>query len=99
MCSTGSTDALQQVSQLWSMLDNLAESDPAAYRAFIDRQLRDGAEFRAPPELDSCLCTEILVSAVGGFTTANLFSRVEFACSPRVCVCVFRFLPQSRVME
>uniref|UniRef100_A0A3Q0RF83 PIH1 domain containing 2 n=1 Tax=Amphilophus citrinellus TaxID=61819 RepID=A0A3Q0RF83_AMPCI len=60
MCSSSSTEVLQQVSQLWSMLDNLCENDPAAYRTLIERQLKEGAELRAPPELDSCLCTEIL---------------------------------------
>ncbi|XP_063350335.1 PIH1 domain-containing protein 2 [Pelmatolapia mariae] len=61
MCSTGSTeDILQQMSKLWSMLDDLSENDPAAYRTLIEKQMKEGAEFRAPPELDSCLCTEIL---------------------------------------
>uniref|UniRef100_A0AAX7VCL4 PIH1D1/2/3 CS-like domain-containing protein n=1 Tax=Astatotilapia calliptera TaxID=8154 RepID=A0AAX7VCL4_ASTCA len=61
MCSTGSTeDVLQQMSKLWSMLDDLSENDPAAYRTLIEKQIKEGAEFRAPPELDSCLCTEIL---------------------------------------
>ncbi|XP_035768286.1 PIH1 domain-containing protein 2 [Neolamprologus brichardi] len=61
MCSTGSTeDVLQQMSKLWSMLDDLSENDPAAYRTLIEKQMKEGAEFRAPPELDTCLCTEIL---------------------------------------
>ncbi|XP_042342748.1 PIH1 domain-containing protein 2 [Plectropomus leopardus] len=61
MCSTSSTgDVLQQVNQFWSMLDELSENDPAAYRMFIDKQMKEGAEFSAPPELDTCLCTEIL---------------------------------------
>lgn len=65
MCSTGSTeDVLQQMSKLWSMLDDLSENDPAAYRTLIEKQIKEGAEFRAPPELDSCLCTEILVSFI-----------------------------------
>ncbi|XP_034404882.1 PIH1 domain-containing protein 2 [Cyclopterus lumpus] len=54
------SSALQQVNQLWSILDDLSQNDPAAYRQFIDKQMKEGAEFRAPPELDSCLCTEIL---------------------------------------
>ncbi|XP_059186616.1 PIH1 domain-containing protein 2 [Centropristis striata] len=55
--STG--DVLQQVNHFWSMLDDLSETDPAAYRSFIEKQVKEGAEFSAPPELDSCLCTEI----------------------------------------
>ncbi|XP_031729406.1 PIH1 domain-containing protein 2 isoform X2 [Anarrhichthys ocellatus] len=61
MFSTGSTgDVFQQVDQFWSILDDLSQDDPAAYRKFMEKQLKEGAEFCAPPELDSCLCTEIL---------------------------------------
>ncbi|XP_049919861.1 PIH1 domain-containing protein 2 isoform X2 [Epinephelus moara] len=61
MSSTGSTgDVLQQVNQFWSMLDELSENDPAGYRSFMEKQMKDGAAFRSPPELHSCLCTEIL---------------------------------------
>ncbi|XP_018523758.1 PIH1 domain-containing protein 2 [Lates calcarifer] len=61
MCSAGGTqDVLQRVNQFWSMLDDLSENDPAAYRKFIQKQMEERAEFIAPPELDSCLYTEIL---------------------------------------
>ena len=63
MSSAGSTeDVLQQVNQVWSMLDELSQNDPAAYRSFVEKQMKEGAEFSAPPELDSCLCTGIVVS-------------------------------------
>lgn len=63
MSSAGSTgDVLQQVNQVWSMLDDLSQNDPAAYRKFMEKQMKEGAEFSAPPELHSCLCTEITVS-------------------------------------
>lgn len=62
MSSIGGADGvLQQVNQFWSMLDDMSEHDPAAYRSFIQRQMEEGAEFMAPPELHSCLCTDILV--------------------------------------
>uniref|UniRef100_A0A3P8SGJ5 PIH1 domain-containing protein 2 n=1 Tax=Amphiprion percula TaxID=161767 RepID=A0A3P8SGJ5_AMPPE len=61
MSSAGSTeDVLQQVNQLWSMLDDLSENDPAAYRRFIEKQMKEGTEFSSPPELHSCLRTQIL---------------------------------------
>ncbi|XP_022615460.1 PIH1 domain-containing protein 2 isoform X2 [Seriola dumerili] len=61
MSSTGGTEGvLQQVNQFWSMLDDLSQNDPAAYRRFIHKQMEEGAELMAPPELDSSLCTEIL---------------------------------------
>lgn len=66
MSSTGATeDVLRQVSHFWSMLDELSENDPAAYRKLIQKQLAEGAEVGSPPELHSCLCTQMLVSYVG----------------------------------
>ncbi|XP_036393693.1 PIH1 domain-containing protein 2 [Megalops cyprinoides] len=50
---------LQQVNQLWSMLDEMRDSDPESYRTFIQRQLKEGAEFCSPPTPDSCLRTVI----------------------------------------
>lgn len=60
--SGGAAGVLQQVSQFWSMLDDMSLNDPGAYRSFIQKQMEEGAEVMAPPELHSCLCTEILVS-------------------------------------
>ncbi|XP_008423189.1 PIH1 domain-containing protein 2 isoform X1 [Poecilia reticulata] len=61
MSSTGGReDVLQQVSHFWAMLDDLSQSDPAAYRKFIEEQMKRGAEFNAPPELHSCVRTQIL---------------------------------------
>ncbi|XP_068584654.1 PIH1 domain-containing protein 2 [Cebidichthys violaceus] len=57
MFSTG--DVFQQAAHLWVMLDDLSH-DPAAYRKFIEKQMEEDAEYCAAPELDSCLCTEIL---------------------------------------
>ncbi|KAM9359553.1 PIH1 domain-containing protein 2 [Symphorus nematophorus] len=61
MSSAGKTeDVLKQVDHFWSMLDDLSQSDPAAYRRFIEKRVKEGAEFSEPPQLRSCLCTEIL---------------------------------------
>nr|XP_046245380.1 PIH1 domain-containing protein 2 [Scatophagus argus] len=61
MASNGSPDdVLRQVNQFWSMLDDLCENDPAAYRKFVEKQVKEGVELSAPPELNSCLCTEIM---------------------------------------
>ncbi|XP_047450278.1 PIH1 domain-containing protein 2 [Mugil cephalus] len=61
MSSTGITqDVLQQVDRFWSMLDELSQNDPAAYRKLIEKQMKAGAEFCAQPELHSTLCAEIL---------------------------------------
>ncbi|XP_031729405.1 PIH1 domain-containing protein 2 isoform X1 [Anarrhichthys ocellatus] len=75
MFSTGSTgDVFQQVDQFWSILDDLSQDDPAAYRKFMEKQLKEGAEFCAPPELDSCLCTEILQEPKKGSLYINICS-------------------------
>uniref|UniRef100_A0A3B4ABJ6 PIH1 domain-containing protein 2 n=1 Tax=Periophthalmus magnuspinnatus TaxID=409849 RepID=A0A3B4ABJ6_9GOBI len=57
---SGKEDVLQQVNQFWTMLDDLCRDDPEAYRKFIDKQMKEGAEFNAAPELHSCICTDIL---------------------------------------
>lgn len=62
MASVGSTEVLRQVDQFWSVLDDLCLNDPVAYRKFIEKQLKEGAEFCTPPEIHSCLRTEIVVS-------------------------------------
>ncbi|XP_048837757.1 PIH1 domain-containing protein 2 isoform X2 [Brienomyrus brachyistius] len=46
--------------QLWAMLDDMADSDPEGYQAFIRQQLQEGADFCAPPEPQYCLRTHIL---------------------------------------
>lgn len=65
---------MKQVEQFWSMLDDLSQNDPAAYRGFIQRQMKEGAEFSSPPELDSCLCTEMLVSSLKVKVAAGLIN-------------------------
>lgn len=63
MSSSGGTqDVLRQVNQFWSMLDDLSENDAAGYRKFIEKQMKKGADFTAPPELHSCVRTDMLVS-------------------------------------
>lgn len=62
MSSDGTGGVSQQVTQLWSMMDDLCENDPAAYRSFIEKHMKAGAELLSAPEVDSCVRTEILVS-------------------------------------
>ncbi|KAK9962017.1 hypothetical protein ABG768_007403 [Culter alburnus] len=52
--------ALQQVNQFWSMLDDMSENNPEAYRTFIERQFREGAEFYSPPQPHACIRTAVL---------------------------------------
>ncbi|KAM9033929.1 PIH1 domain-containing protein 2 isoform X1 [Sarcophilus harrisii] len=51
---------LTQVTQLWNLLDDLAESDPKRYEKFIQQQLEEGEKYCAVPEPQICLQTKIL---------------------------------------
>ncbi|XP_059371130.1 PIH1 domain-containing protein 2 [Carassius carassius] len=52
--------ALQQMNQFWSMLDDMSQNNPEEYRSFIERQLREGAEFHSPPEPHACIRAPLL---------------------------------------
>ena len=41
--------------KVWSMLDQLAESNPEEYKKFIEQQLKEGAQSVSPPEPGFCL--------------------------------------------
>lgn len=51
---------LNQITQFWNLLDDMAESDPERYEKFIQHQLKEGKELCAAPEPQLCLQTRIL---------------------------------------
>uniref|UniRef100_A0A670KGI0 PIH1 domain-containing protein 2 n=1 Tax=Podarcis muralis TaxID=64176 RepID=A0A670KGI0_PODMU len=53
-------DMLAKVNQLWTMLDDLAESNPESYHQFMQQQLKDAKQHYAPAEPYMCLKTCIL---------------------------------------
>lgn len=53
-----------QAQHIWSMLDDMAANDPAAYRKFIDRQMKEGKEAMSPPKPHMCVLTCTYVSTV-----------------------------------
>nr|XP_025862619.1 PIH1 domain-containing protein 2 isoform X1 [Vulpes vulpes]XP_025862620.1 PIH1 domain-containing protein 2 isoform X1 [Vulpes vulpes]XP_025862622.1 PIH1 domain-containing protein 2 isoform X1 [Vulpes vulpes] len=57
---SSSKGRLTQVTQLWNLLDDLAESDPESYKKFIQQQLKEGKELCAAPEPQLCLQSRIL---------------------------------------
>ncbi|XP_017373158.1 PIH1 domain-containing protein 2 [Cebus imitator] len=57
---TSSKGLLTQVTQLWNLLDDLAESDPEGYEKFIQQQLKEGKQLCSAPEPQLCLQTRIL---------------------------------------
>lgn len=56
-----SDSMMKQAQQVWSMLDDMAENDPQAYKAFIDKQAAERKEFMAPPEPHMCVQTQMVV--------------------------------------
>ncbi|CAL8346718.1 unnamed protein product [Arctogadus glacialis] len=55
-----SKDVVQQAQQLWSMLDDMSQDDPQAYQTFIQKHMKEGLEFSSPPQVHSCVRTDIL---------------------------------------
>lgn len=58
----GSESLLNQADSMWKILDDLADSDPEAYKRFIDKTLKEGSTFFKSPEPCFCIST-ILVSS------------------------------------
>lgn len=46
---------------IWSMLDNMAQTDPKAYKRFIDKQMEDGRKAMSPPKPHMCIQTKLIV--------------------------------------
>ena len=65
----GSDSLLNQAESMWKMLDDMAESDPDAYKKFIDKALKDGATSLKPPEPCFCISTILVSMATSTFTS------------------------------
>ena len=55
-------DMKVQAQHIWSMLDDMANKDPSAYRKFIDKQIKEGKEHMKPPEPHMVVQTRIMVN-------------------------------------
>ncbi|XP_039206488.1 PIH1 domain-containing protein 2 isoform X3 [Crotalus tigris] len=55
LCS--SEEMLSKATQLWTMLDDMAENNPGSYRQFMQQQLKEAKQHYAPPEPWLCLKT------------------------------------------
>ncbi|XP_063292037.1 PIH1 domain-containing protein 2 [Pelobates fuscus] len=53
-------ELLTQVNHFWNMLDDMADNSPESYQKFIQRHMKEGKDFMAPPEPHLCLQTKIL---------------------------------------
>nr|XP_006823603.1 PREDICTED: PIH1 domain-containing protein 2-like [Saccoglossus kowalevskii] len=50
---------MKQAQHIWSMLDELSDSDPEAYKKFLDKTLQEGIENMAPPKAYMCIHTDM----------------------------------------
>jgi len=67
MAGPGGLDSdsmMLKAQQVWSMLDDMSESDPKAYRKFIDKQMNERKEFLSPPETHMCVQTFMVVRII-----------------------------------
>ncbi|XP_072172200.1 PIH1 domain-containing protein 2-like [Diadema setosum] len=53
-------DSLKQASHIWAMLDEMADSDPAAYSKFIKKTLEEGKKKVVLPKPFACFRTSLL---------------------------------------
>ncbi|XP_072049253.1 PIH1 domain-containing protein 2-like [Amphiura filiformis] len=53
-------DMHKQAQHLWAMLDELADSDPEAYKKFIEKNMKEGKEVMVPAKTYMCVKTKIL---------------------------------------
>nr|XP_020648780.1 PIH1 domain-containing protein 2 [Pogona vitticeps]XP_020648788.1 PIH1 domain-containing protein 2 [Pogona vitticeps] len=78
-----SEDMLAKASQLWTMLDDMAENSPESYRQFMRQQMKEAKEYYAPPEPYLCLRTHILAPTEKIlFVNICGWNRVPAPCSP-----------------
>lgn len=52
---------LNQAQNVWSMLDEMAESSPEKYKEFIDKQMKEAKEYMKPPEPNMCVQSSLQV--------------------------------------
>ncbi|OWF46818.1 PIH1 domain-containing protein 2-like [Mizuhopecten yessoensis] len=63
MDTDGNVDSdsmMHQAQHIWTMLDDMANSDPKSYKKFIDKHIKEGQEFMSPPTPHMCVQTNIL---------------------------------------
>ncbi|CAF0856158.1 unnamed protein product [Adineta ricciae] len=47
--NSSSNDMMDKAKRVWDMLDELASSDPTAYKSYIQKTLKEGKEWMTPP--------------------------------------------------
>lgn len=59
MASKGGDEMRETVTKIWGFLDQLADSDPGAYKRFIQKTVKERQEFLDPPQPIFCFSTGI----------------------------------------
>lgn len=86
----GSESLLNQADSMWKILDDMAETNPEAYKKFIEKAMKDGAASFKPPEPCFCISTILVSTATDTFTfLAHLviffFATLKFL--KKLCAC------------
>ena len=53
---------MAQANNIWQMLDDMSANNPAAYKTFIDKQMKERKEYMSPPNAHMCVHTVVKVS-------------------------------------
>ena len=53
---------LQQAEKLWTLLDDMVDNDPDAYKCFINKQIQDHRQLTTPPTPEMCVHAMFKVS-------------------------------------
>lgn len=56
-----SDSLMKQANSVWEMLNDLADSDPEAYKKLLDKTMKEGSEEFKPPQPSFCIST-VMVS-------------------------------------
>ena len=62
--SNSNQDMLKQASHIWSMLDEMADSDPNAYKKFIKKTMEDGEKKIILPKPFACVESALVVKLI-----------------------------------
>ena len=61
MAASMDTESLnKQADNIWKMLDDMADSNPEAYKEFIDKVLKEGSNAYKVPEPCFCVSTALV---------------------------------------
>ncbi|CAF1469927.1 unnamed protein product [Adineta steineri] len=72
--NSSSNDMMDKAKRVWDMLDELASSDPTAYKSYIQKTLKEGKEFMAPPTPTLAVESKLYNNSKIKFFYLNIFT-------------------------